>query len=128
MEDSFTLTQFYLAQAYTKLGFKDKAAEYCGHTLKRQFATKKYEPKEFISNLINLAEYYMGNQLFAQSQYLLMAGLKILPEGKKPKSHANIYIALGNMLRELLAFCSNHIRNQQVFEANADDIISRKIL
>lgn len=113
MEESFTLTQFYLAQAYTKLGFKDKAAEYCGHTLQRQFTTKKYELREFISNLINLAEYYTNNQLFAQAQYLLMTGLKILPEGKKKKTHANIYIALGNMLRELLSFCCNHIRNQQ---------------
>lgn len=45
MEDSFTLTEFYLAQAYTKLGFKDKAAEFCGRTLRRQFVTKKYEIK-----------------------------------------------------------------------------------
>lgn len=79
MEDSFTLTQFYLAQAYTKLGFKDKAAEFCGHTLQRQFTTKKYELKEFISNIINLADYYTNNKLFAQSQYLLMSGLKLLP-------------------------------------------------
>jgi hypothetical protein len=42
MEDSYTLTLFYLAQAYTKIGLKDKAAEYCGMTLQRQHSNKKY--------------------------------------------------------------------------------------
>jgi hypothetical protein len=93
------LTQFYLAQAYTKLGFKAKAAEFCGRTLQRQFKTKTFELKEFISNIINLAEYYQNNQLFAQSEYLLLLGLRILPEGQKKKTHANLYMSLGNMLK-----------------------------
>lgn len=127
MENSYTLTQFYLAQAYTKLGFKDKAAEFCGKTLQRQFITKSYERGEFIRNLISLAEYYQGNQLFAQAEYLLLVGLSLLPEGGKKKTHANLYISIGNMLKDLLDFCSKQIRNQQVFEPNADDIISRQV-
>lgn len=30
IESTHTLTLFYLAQAYAKLNFKDKAASYCG--------------------------------------------------------------------------------------------------
>ena len=42
LENGHTLTLFYLAQAYTKLDLKDKAAETCGKTLQRQYATNKY--------------------------------------------------------------------------------------
>lgn len=45
VEASHTLTLFYLAQSYTKLGLKEKAAENCGKTLQRQFATNKFEIK-----------------------------------------------------------------------------------
>lgn len=65
IEDTYTLTLFYLAQAYTKLELKDKAAESCGRTLQRQHTTGKYELKEFVTNLIGLAEYYQGNKAFA---------------------------------------------------------------
>ena len=36
MEDSYTLTFFYMAQAYTKLELPGLAAEHCGMTLKRK--------------------------------------------------------------------------------------------
>jgi len=42
IEDSYTLTLFYLAQAYTKMNFKTKAAEHCGMTLQRQYSNNKY--------------------------------------------------------------------------------------
>lgn len=42
MDEYHTLTLFYLAQAYTKIGLRDKAAEHCGMTLQRQFATQTY--------------------------------------------------------------------------------------
>lgn len=42
IEASHTLTLFYLAQAYAKLGFKDKSALNCGETLKRQYAQKTF--------------------------------------------------------------------------------------
>lgn len=73
------MTLFYLAQAYTKMEYKDKAAESCGLTLKRQHTTGKYELKEFVNNLVGLAEYYQGNKYFSQAQYLLMLALKVIP-------------------------------------------------
>lgn len=75
LENTHTLSLFYLAQCYTKLGFKDKAAENCGFTLQRQYATKKYQLNEFCHNLIGLAEYYGGNHFYAQGLYLLMLAL-----------------------------------------------------
>jgi len=72
LESAHTLTLFYLAQSYTKLGLKDKAAESCGYTLQRQFATNKFEINDFCHKLIGLAEYYEGNRYYAQALYLLM--------------------------------------------------------
>lgn len=94
-DDSFTLTLFYLAQAYTKINLKDHAAEYCGMTLQRQHKNGKYEIKEFCNNLIGLAEYYHGNHHCAQAQYSLMLALKVIPEGKKKKMKAKIHQTLG---------------------------------
>lgn len=42
-EEQYTLTCFYLAQARTKEGKKDQAANYCGKTLKRQFDVGQFE-------------------------------------------------------------------------------------
>lgn len=98
LEDSYTLTQFYLAQAYTKLGLKDLAGEYCGLTLQRQHESGKYELKDFVNNLTGLSEYYQGSKCFSQAQYLLMLALKVIPEGKKRKLRASVHISLGNLL------------------------------
>lgn len=84
------------------MGFKDKAAENCGYTLQRQHTTGKYELKEFVNNLIGLAEYYQGNKYFAQAQYLLMLALEVIPEGKKAKLRATVHISIGNLIAELL--------------------------
>ena len=98
LEENYTLTLFYLAQAYTKQEFKDKAAEYCGLTLQRQHNTGKYELKDFVNNLTGLSEYYQGNKNFSQAQYLLMLALKVIPEGKKKKLRATVHISLGNLI------------------------------
>jgi hypothetical protein len=45
-----------------------------------------------------LAEYYQGNKYFAQSQYLLMLALKVIPEGKKKKLRATVQISIGNLI------------------------------
>ena len=96
------MTLFYLAQTYTKVGFKEKAAEHCGRTLQRQYMTNKYEIKEFCHNLMGLAEYYQGNHFYAQGKYLLTLALKVLPENKKKKMRAAIQISLGNLVSHML--------------------------
>ena len=101
-ESNYTLTMFYLAQAYTKLGIKDFAAKYCGLTMKRQFETGSFELKEFCVNCINLAEYYMNIKNFKQALYVLMAGNSIIPEGKKKKLRATMAMQLAQLMNEYL--------------------------
>lgn len=110
--NSNTLTLFYLAQTYTKLGLKDKAAENCGFTLQRQHATNKFELNDFCHNLIGLADYYEGNRYYAQALYLLMLALEVLPEGSKRKMRAKVQIAMGNLESHLLEYCVERIRNK----------------
>jgi hypothetical protein len=128
LESSYTLTHFYLAQAYTKLGFKDKA--------RRVSAEEHFSASSRQKHLSSVSSFAIssasqntikGIKCSLRLNTCCCWGLKLLPEGGKKKSHANLYISLGNMLRDLLDFCCRHIRSQQPFEANADDIISRKI-
>jgi hypothetical protein len=102
VEESHTLTLFYLAQSYTKINLKHKAAEYCGLTLKREWAYQKFEVKEFCHNLIGLSEYYFGNRFFAQAEYILLLALKVLPEGRKKKMRALVQIEIGKLILEIL--------------------------
>ena len=64
---------------------------------------------------MGLAEYYQGRLFFAQAQYLLMLGLKILPENKKKKMRATLQIALGNLFGHILEHCINQIKKQYKF-------------
>jgi KIF-1 binding protein C terminal. len=121
-EKNYTLTLFYMAQAYTKANLKFKAAQYCGATLKRQFELKDYEMKDWCVNCISLAEFYNSNMEFAQAQYLLMGGLSIVPE-KKRKLCATFYMALGHHLLELLQFSV-----EKYLSGKTDDISSLNTL
>lgn len=50
MEEQYTLTCFYIAQAKTKEDGKDEAAKYCGLTLKRQFDIGQYEVRHALTH------------------------------------------------------------------------------
>jgi len=127
-EKSYTLTLFYMAQAYAKIGMKVKAAQYCGWTLKRQFETGDYEMKDWSINCLSLAEYYDSSQEFAQSQYLLMSGLNILPDDTKKKLHATFYMALGHHLLEYLAFAVEKILGGETEDKEAQEALNRKTI
>ena len=125
MEDSYTLTFFYMAQAYTKLELPGLAAEHCGMTLKRQFERKKYETGEMVANLTGLADYYQGSKHFAQCQYIHLLALRLAPEGEAGKqARAGVHMALGNLLAEVLEFGAQRISNQDV--EPADDVLVGK--
>ena len=113
LENSHTLTLFYLAQAYTKFDLKDKAAEACGKTLQRQYATNKYEVNEFCYNLIGLSQYYSGKNQYAQGTYLLMLGMEILPADRKKKMRAKMQTALGELIAHMLSYCADRIREKK---------------
>lgn len=58
-----------MAQVYTKLKRNEKAVTYCAQTMKRQLETKEYEVKDWAVNCVNLAEYFVENNHFAQAEY-----------------------------------------------------------
>lgn len=53
--------------------------------MKRQLASKEYEVKDWSTNCINLAEYFIKNGYFAQGEYCLFAGIAILPSDQTKK-------------------------------------------
>lgn len=127
-EKSYTLTLFYMAQAYAKVGMKFKAAQYCGWTLKRQYETNDYEMRDWAINCLSLAEFYNSNCEFAQSQYLLMAGLSILPDDSKKKLHATFYMALGHHLLEYLGFAIEKYIGGQQTEPSVLETLNKKTI
>ena len=79
-EHNYTLTVFYYAQAFTKLGFRKKAIHYCSLTLKRQIEYNEYDLKDAVTNCINISDFYLENQNFAQTEYILLCALNLLPK------------------------------------------------
>jgi hypothetical protein len=114
LEQNYTLTIFYIAQAYTKLGYKNKAIKYCAITLKRQIEYNEYDLKDSIINCINLADFFIENQFFAQSEYILIAALSLLPDDlqKKKKLRANIQMQLGRYFAERIKFSVQQTKEQ----------------
>jgi hypothetical protein len=113
-EQNYTLTIFYYAQAFTKLNFRKKAIKYCSLTLKRQIEFNEYDLKDAIVNCINLSDFYIENQHFAQAEYILIAATTLLPEdpNKKKKLRAGIQMQLGKYFLERLKFAVRQTREQ----------------
>lgn len=70
-ESIHTLTLYYLAQVFLKLGKAGTAAKYCHITLVRQMETKQYDPKEWSLNCATLSQYYITQNQFTLSRYCL---------------------------------------------------------
>ena len=106
LERNYTLTIFYIAQAYQRLNFKNKAASYCSITLKRQIDLNEYVLKDAVVNCINLADYYVENLHFSQTEYILLSALSLLPEDLKQKKRlrASVQMQLGRYFVERLKF------------------------
>jgi len=106
LERNYTLTIFYIAQAYQRLNFKNKAAGYCSLTLKRQIDLNEYDLKDAVVNCINLADFYVENMHFAQTEYILISALSLLPQDTKVKKRlrASVQMQLGRYFVERLKF------------------------
>jgi tetratricopeptide (TPR) repeat protein len=113
-EHNYTLTIFYYAQAFTKLGFRKKAIKYCSMTLKRQIDLNEYDLKDTIINCINLSEFYTENQHFAQAEYVLIAASGLLPEdlNKKRRIRSLVHMHLGKYFLERLKFAVRQTKEQ----------------
>ena len=103
-EHNYTLTIFYYAQAFTKLGFRKKAIHYCSLTLKRQIEYNEYDLKDAVNNCINISDFYLENQNFAQTEYILFCALSLLPKdlNLKKKLRASVQAQLGKYYLERL--------------------------
>ena len=103
-EHNYTLTVFYYAQAFTKLGFRKKAIHYCSLTLKRQIEYNEYDLKDAVNNCINISDFYLENQNFAQTEYILFCALNLLPKDleQKKKLRASVQAQLGKYYLERL--------------------------
>ena len=112
-ESLYTLTQFYMAQAFTKLSHKEKAAFYCGNTMKRQYENKEFVLKEFCINCISLSEYYQNNENFAQGYYLLQAGVSLIPYQKRKKLNATFSMCLARLFSEFMQFSIKTLINEE---------------
>lgn len=124
-EHNFTLTIFYYAQAFTKLGFRKKAIKYCSMTLKRQIDLNEYDLKDTIINCINLSEFYIENQHFAQAEYVLIAASALLPEdlNKKKKIRAMVQMNLGKYFLERLKFAVRQTK-EQIWISESEELYS----
>lgn len=107
-EKAYTLTCFYLAQAYAKTSSsKDKSACYCGITLKRQVDCGDYEAKEWANNSMGLAEYYKQERMYSQALYVMFTALELLPADRHKKTRASLRIMIGNILNDQLSYNTN---------------------
>ena len=129
-EHNYTLTIFYFAQAFTKLNFRKKAIHFCSVTLKRQIENNEYDLKDAVNNCINLSDFYLETQNFAQTEYILKCALSLVPQDKsqKKKLRASVQAQLGKYYLErlklalLLARKNTSIAN----EKNLEELVNKR--
>ena len=130
-EHNYSLTIFYYAQAFTKLGFIKKAIKYCSLILKRQIEFKDFDLKNSIMNCINLSEFYIKNQHFAQAEYILICAMSILPDDLDEEKilRASLQNLLGKYFLERLQFAANCLKENNLISDNDNlyNIVNKKI-
>ncbi|KAJ3267827.1 hypothetical protein HK104_005599, partial [Borealophlyctis nickersoniae] len=78
IDNLHTHTLFYLAQVYGLLQLKDKSAEYCRMTLKRQLLNKDVNKVTWATDCMNLSQYYASIAAFPQAHHCLTAAEEML--------------------------------------------------
>ena len=129
-EHNYTLTIFYFAQAFTKLNFRKKAIHFCSVTLKRQIENDEYDLKDAVNNCINLSDFYLESQNFAQTEYILRCALSLIPKDKtqKKKLRASVQAQLGKYYLERLKLALLLMRKNTSIsnEKNLEELINKK--
>ena len=130
-EHNYTLTIFYYAQAFTKLGFRKKAIKYCSLILKRQIEFNEYELKDALVNCLNLSDFYMENQHFAQAEYILISAMSLLPDEQTKEEilRAALQNQLGKYFLERLKFAVIRVKENNLISDNDNifHIVNKKI-
>jgi len=130
-EHNYTLTIFYYAQAFTKLGFRKKSIKYCSLILKRQIDYNEFELKDTLMNCLHLSDFYIENRHFAQAEYILISGMSLLPDDvtKEKKLRAALQNELGKYFLERLKFAVFRLREKNLIcdNENIFNIVNKKI-
>jgi hypothetical protein len=113
LEQNYTFTLFYLAQAYSKMNQKDKAAGYCAETMRRQIESGDYQTKDWAINAINMAEYYIEHEFLNQALYTLQVAYYLLPTGSKKKLRSTLHMQMGRCLESFLRFGMEYLQEGQ---------------
>ena len=130
-EHNYTLTIFYYAQAFTKLGFRKKAIKYCSLILKRQIEFNDFELQDALVNCLNLSDFYMENQHYAQAEYILISAMSLLPDdiNEKKNLRAALQNQLGKYFLERLKFAVISLKENKLISDNdnINSIVNKKI-
>lgn len=128
LEDNYTMTLFFLAQAYGRLDQRNKSMKYICHTLKRQVEFDKYVVEDVVNNCITLCGYFKQLKYYAQMEYLLLAALKLNDQEKGSnwqENKARVNLEMGNYYLTRLNFVVEQKNNQYFIET--DDDLKQKL-
>jgi KIF-binding protein len=97
LERAYTHTLFFLAQAYGNCKQPDKSAEHVVLTLKRQMASKQYDPLDWAINASGISQFFLGQAEWRACMHCLVCASHVAkgaatddrPEEEEEK-HANI--------------------------------------
>lgn len=71
LETLHTMTLYYLAQVFGRIGELEKSGRYCHMTLKRQMEGRLYEPMDWSLNCATLSQYYVTKDQYNFARYCL---------------------------------------------------------
>jgi hypothetical protein len=97
LERAYTHTLFFLAQAYGNCQQADKSAEHVVLTLKRQMASKQYDPLDWAINASGISQFFLGQAEWKACMHCLVCASHVAkgaatddrPEDEEEK-HSNI--------------------------------------
>lgn len=125
-ENNYTMTMFYLAQAYGALQKPALSARFCAETMSRQLESNTpgqrspeirerdpFDPKEWIRNCCAISDFFVNEGMFWTAEYLLHSGLVLCDRsmeiaGMEPENlvelKAECWRDIGNMYATRLKF------------------------
>ena len=99
--------------------------------MKRQIEFNEFELKDALVNCLNLSDFYMENQHFAQAEYILISAMSLLPDDptKEEIFRAALQNQLGKYFLERLKFAGARVKENNLISDNDNifNIVNKKI-
>ncbi|KAJ3387440.1 hypothetical protein HDU92_001963 [Lobulomyces angularis] len=83
LDETYTLTCYYLAQIFGALNLKDKSAEYCRKTLERQLDSRNLDKLTWALDSMTLSQYYTDKNAFYLAHHCLSCSEYIINKLKE---------------------------------------------